>query len=314
MAVIFRQEWLAELPVMDTLLFPVSRTRGNGMRSVWLFFLLAWVISWGGIVLSFGGSSLHIFQGQNVLSGTVSRQMLFIWLAMLAGPAIGGMLFTWMGEGRKGLKELFASSVRWKVKGKWYAAALFLFPVLLFMIFSALSFLLTDFSPASLVSLGIAAGLIGGYFEELGWTGFATPRMLQRFGFIKTGLVLGFLHATWHLFSDYLGSAGFYNSLYAVHFLLWILALVALRFIIIFIYHYTRSLLLAQLTHASFTGSQVIFTPAGLSGTETIVWYSAFTALMMALAVVIVVREWKTGSSRLQAAGRKLVLHNNEHS
>ena len=302
MPIIFKQGWLAELPVMDTLLFPVSRTKGNGMRSVWLFFLLAWIISWGGIILSFGGDRLQIFQGQNVLSGAVSRQLLFIWLAMLAGPAIGGIVFTWMAAGREGVKKLFASSIRWRVNAIWWVAALFLFPALLFMIFYALSFLLPNYSPGSLIVLGIAAGLIGGYFEELGWTGFATPRMLQRFGFIKTGLVLGFLHATWHLFSDYLGSAGFYNSLYAVHFLLWILALVALRFIIIFIYHHTQSLLLAQLTHASFTGSQIILTPAGLTSTETILWYALFTAVLVVLAVVIIARERKNKSIRLQKA------------
>lgn len=240
--------------------------------------------------------------------------MLFIWIAMLAGPAIGGTIFTWMGEGREGLKKLFASSVRWRVNGKWYVAALFIFPALLFLIFYTLSFLLANYSPASLVGPGIAAGLIGGYFEELGWTGFATPRMLQRFAFLKTGLILGFLHATWHLFSDYLGSAGFYNNLYAVHFLLWILALVALRFIILFIYQHTHSLLLAQLTHASFTGSQIIFTPAGLTSTETILWYALFTAVLVALAVVIIMRERKNESIRVQAGGRKLVLHNNEHS
>jgi membrane protease YdiL (CAAX protease family) len=209
------------------------------------------------------------------------------------------------------LKKLFASSVRWRVKVIWWAAALLLFPVLLFMIFYSLSFLLPNYSPASLVGLGIAAGLIGGYFEELGWTGFATPVMLQRFGMFKTGLVLGFIHATWHFFSDYLGSAGFYNNLYVVHFLLWILALVSLRFIIIFIYHHTRSLLLAQLTHASFTGSQIIFTPAGLTSTETVIWYALFTAVLVVLAVVIIMRERKSESSGLQAAGRKLVLHNN---
>ena len=281
------------------------------MRSVWLFFLVAWIISWGGIVLSFGGGRLQIFEGQNVLNGTVSPQLLFIWMAMLAGPALSGIFFTWMEAGRKGLKKLFASSVRWKVNGKWWAAALFIFPALLFMIFYALSFLVPDYSPASLVGLGIGAGLIGGYFEELGWTGFATPRMLQQFGLVKTGLVLGSIHAIWHLFSDYLGSATFYNNLYVVHFLLWILALMALRFLIIFIYHHTHSLLLAQLTHASFTGSQIIFTPAGLTGTETVLWYALFTGVMVVLAVVIIVQERKTESYRVQAAGRKLVLHDN---
>ena len=39
--------------------------------------------------------------------------------------------------------------------------------------------------------MGIAVGLGAGIFEELGWTGFAIPRMKLRYGVLSTGLSWG---------------------------------------------------------------------------------------------------------------------------
>jgi len=40
--------------------------------------------------------------------------------------------------------------------------------------------------------LGLVVGLAAGVFEELGWTGFAIPRLKQRYyGFLTTGLIVG---------------------------------------------------------------------------------------------------------------------------
>jgi uncharacterized protein len=41
---------------------------------------------------------------------------------------------------------------------------------------------------------GIAFGFISSpFFEELGWTGFATPELRERFGVLETGLIMGLL-------------------------------------------------------------------------------------------------------------------------
>lgn len=78
-----------------------------------------------------------------------------------------------------------------------------------------LSFTSTVFLPAiltaddktSLVLSGVAVGLIVPVFEELGWTGFATPRLRQRRGVLATGLIMGLLWGAWH-FPLFAGSAG----------------------------------------------------------------------------------------------------------
>jgi membrane protease YdiL (CAAX protease family) len=46
--------------------------------------------------------------------------------------------------------------------------------------------------------MGIIAGVMTGVFEELGWTGFAVPRLRLRHGVVATGLIVGLLWGAWH--------------------------------------------------------------------------------------------------------------------
>lgn len=262
-------------------------------NSLLLFFIMAFGISWIGIRLSFGQEGLHTFQAENVLSGDFSRQMILIWISMLAGPSIGGIFFATIIDGKQGLKHLLGLLVKWRVHIKWYCAAIFLFPAILLLVFFSLSFLSVKFHPASLLIPGLVGGLIGGFFEEIGWTGFALPKLLLRFGFFKTGILLGVIHSFWHFFADYLGGVDFYKALYFFHLFLWIIALTALRFFILWIYNHTGSLLLSMLTHASFTGSQFILTPSKLNGPETILWYSVFVVVLTVLLLAIITSNLK---------------------
>lgn len=41
--------------------------------------------------------------------------------------------------------------------------------------------------------VGIAAALMVGFFEELGWMGFAVARLRLRYGVFSTGLIAGVL-------------------------------------------------------------------------------------------------------------------------
>ena len=259
-----------------------------------LFFIMAYAISWTGIFLSFGQDGLRIFQAQHVLAGEYSRQLIWIWLSMIAGPAICGVFFTAIIDGKGGLQDLLRLIVKWKVNIKWYCAAILSFPATLLLIFFSLSFVSAKFYPSPLLIPGLFVGLIGGFFEEIGWTGFATPKLLLKFGFIKTGIILGIIHSFWHFFADYLGGVDLYKSLYYFHFSLWILALIALRFFIIWISNLTGSLLLPILTHSSFTGSQLILTPSTLNGAETILWYAVFVVVLTIFVLTIIISNLKS--------------------
>ncbi|NIV35134.1 MAG: CPBP family intramembrane metalloprotease, partial [Anaerolineae bacterium] len=89
---------------------------------------------------------------------------------------------------------------------RWYAIALLTAPLSMIAVLFALSLTSPLFLPgivttddkATLLLTGIVAGLMVGFFEELGWTGFAIPRLRLRYGVLTTGLIVGLLWGAWH--------------------------------------------------------------------------------------------------------------------
>ncbi len=104
-------------------------------------------------------------------------------------------------------RELVARLLRWRVGARWYVVALLTAPIVTSLIPFALSVdltvvpaaIITADDKAGLVVSGIAVGLTVSVFEELGWTGFVTPRLRLRHGVLGTGLLMGLLWGTWHL-------------------------------------------------------------------------------------------------------------------
>ena len=141
---------------------------------------------------------------------------------------------------------------------------------------------------ASLLAMGIVFGFAAGWLEEIGWTGFATHRLLPQMGVLRTGLVLGVVHGFWHLLIGYWGEGASYGPLYVPYFLLlWVAGLVALRLLIVWLYERTGSVLIAQLAHASYSGGLMILWPVTSSPEQVIAWTGAFAFVLLAVAAAI---------------------------
>ncbi len=106
------------------------------------------------------------------------------------------------------------------------------------------------------------------------------------------GLILGAVWMLWHGLADLWGSVEVYGAWYALHFLLWLAALTAYRVLMGWVYSRTASLLVGQLMHASFTGSQFLLSPAAASTAQNILWYAFFAAGLW-LLVAIMARRMK---------------------
>ena len=166
-------------------------------HAVPIFYVLAFAISWGGILLILGPDGLFSTGTTMPLAGGA---------ALLAGPPIAGVLLTGLVDGRSGLRRLVARLRGWRVGARWYGVALLTGPLVMGGTVFALSLASSEFRPdfltadnkLSIVVTGIVVGLIVGFFEELGWTGFALPRLRRRYGVLTTGLVMGFLWGAWH--------------------------------------------------------------------------------------------------------------------
>ncbi|MDD5593896.1 MAG: CPBP family intramembrane metalloprotease [Candidatus Margulisbacteria bacterium] len=254
------------------------------------YFIIAYAISWGGILWVMAQAGFKIFSGMGVFEKGLQGMILVSWLSMLAGPSIAGLLMTWLADGKSGLKQLLARFLTWRVAFKWYAAALFIFPALLVIVIYPLSLLSPAFTLGSAFALGIFAGLIGGSIEEIGWTGFALPKLQLKYTPLAAGVILAVVHAFWHFLGDFWGGFGTYQGYYLLHFSLWIICFIPYRLISVWIYNRTQSLWLGMLTHASFTGSQLALTPTGASVEQGLIWYALFI-LACSIVAVIVVRQ-----------------------
>jgi uncharacterized protein len=260
-------------------------------HSVLSYFALTFAISWGGFVLAVGPGG---FPGTNEQFETL---LPLVALAMLAGPSVAGILLTSLVSGRSGLRELLSRLLKWRVGSRWYAVALLTAPLLAAAVLFALSLtspIFTAEDKASVLLMGIVAGLVTGVFEEMGWTGFAIPQMRLRYGVLGTGLIVGVLWGTWH-FLQQLWISGPYSgglslAIYlTLSFFSVVAQLTAYRVLMVWVYDRTRSLLVAMLMHASLSANTVfIFTPAA-TGVSFLTYTWALAAVLWVVVAAVAV-------------------------
>ena len=153
------------------------------------YFVLAFGVSWGGILLILVATGFDLApmgpweMGPWETGGVAAL--------MLLGPSLAGLVMTVLVDGCAGLRAMLARLRTWRVGLVWYAVALLTAPLLLLGILGGLGALADPaFAPRFQWWL-FAAGLTAGLFEEIGWTGFATPRLLARHRLGRAGLWLG---------------------------------------------------------------------------------------------------------------------------
>jgi uncharacterized protein len=248
--------------------------------SVPIYYVLTFVISWGGILLAVGGP--------DNIPGTPGEFERFIPRtipAMLGGPTFGGLLMTALVYGRRGFRDLLTRFHKFRSAPRLYEVLLLMAPPLLM---AALPLALSVFWPkymprifakgdtAAILQLGIMAGLGAGIFEEIGWTGFVIPRLRQRHGLLSTGLIVGFLWGAWHLLVNVWSSGDATGNiswpLFLHSFLFSAGILPAFRVLMVLAYDRTESLLLAMVLHLSLTTSNVLFAPKTIEGATGIIW------------------------------------------
>ena len=125
---------------------------------------------------------------------------------------------------------------------------------------------------ASLLIVSLGVGLSAGFFEELGWTGFAIPTLRRRHGVLATGLIMGIWWSAWHLLPNVWSRRAAAGELDASVFLaatalgVFVGYLTAFRILMAWVYDRTGSLFVAMLMHATFTASLLILNPLDISG------------------------------------------------
>jgi membrane protease YdiL (CAAX protease family) len=242
-------------------------------------------MSWGGCFTVLGSK---FFLGEPFRVA----DSIFAFLTMLLGPSLGGVLLTRFFDGKTGSRALFDRMRRWKVGFRWYLTAVLTFPVLIAAVLMTLSRVVSNEFTPSLMAFGLVYGLLAGFFEEIGWMGFAYPKMRLKYSVLTTSLILGLLHGVWHIAADFLGASQTLGRYWLLHFvLMWGFAMVALRMMIAWIYENTKSLLLAQLAHASSTGFLIVLSPSPITPAGETLWYGVYGLVLWALALLLLAKD-----------------------
>ena len=179
--------------------------------------------------------------------------------AMLLGPSFSGIFLSRQLDGRQGLQNLFARMRRIRIPLRWYTALLIPPIMALSVLFVLKTFVSPVYAP-NRFWIGITFGLLAGFLEEIGWTGFAYPKLRQRFAVLPAAAILGLFWGLWHApVIDFLGSASPHGKALPAFFAAFVAAMAAMRVLIAWFYERTQSIALAQLIHISSTGALVVF-------------------------------------------------------
>lgn len=215
-----------------------------------------------------------------------------LWQFFVWGVFLGGVLVTAIAEGRKGLKEYFSRMVRGRVSAKWYVVALFL-PVLINLAAIGLN-IVSGAEMETNVQLPSAPQVVAFFLmifffislgEEPGFRGFALPRLLIGRSALSASLILGVLHAIWHLPLFIGGDMPLFST-----------ALIILAGAVMFTWIFNNtngSVLIAMLFHTMVDLSIAYFEPlfSGANAQSKSVWQMVAYVGTAVLIVVLAGRE-----------------------
>jgi membrane protease YdiL (CAAX protease family) len=225
------------------------------------------------------------------------QTMLFI-MAGGFGPLVAAALVTWaIGDS---VSEWAGQLRRWNVPLRYWAFAL-LFPAVAVITASGIHMVVFDgqFSPEPTSVLGLypvlflQVFLVGGGNEELGWRGFALPRLQASYSALASSLLIGVGWFAWHLplflvaGSTQAGDPVYYYAL----------AVVALSVVFTWLYNETGgSVLLTMVLHASVNTGGIFYLVGGGAALQTDLANGLYAVVFLVAALVLVIRY---GSERL---------------
>jgi len=154
-----------------------------------------------------------------VPAGTPLGQALI--LAGAAAPAIAALVVTVATDGRAGVRAFLARLFLRQTSGLWYVLALVYMPAVKLTV-AVLHRVILGVWPAFggppllVIPLAIAVSTPFQAGEEIGWRGYALPRLAARFGVAPASVLLGVVWGVWHLPQFFIADVDTYGQSFAV--------------------------------------------------------------------------------------------------
>lgn len=206
-------------------------------------------------------------------------------------PLIAASILMYREEGLSGVKNLLKRTFDYRriTKKAWYIPIILLMPAIYVLTYGIMRLfglpVPAVWSPPLLTPLLFVAFFFAAAGEELGYTGYATDPMQARYTALTASLIIGLIHAIWHVPSA--ASIGYTLGLY-----IWgvIVLGVSFRILTVWIYNNTgKSVFAAILFHAVTNTGRSIF-PGSRSAFE--LYDGAIGYGLIAIVTVIVVYLW----------------------
>ena len=239
-------------------------------------------------------------------AGLLPFKVPFIMYLFLGwGFIFASVIMTGLTLGKEGVVSLLKRYLHWRVGWRWYLAPFLLVPTLIVggvYLNAALTGVPPDFStvmayqifgksaylPFFILPFFIIDFLANG--EEIGWRGYALPRLQVKYGALTSALLLGVIWGFWHL-------PKFLSHWNAISFAWFMVHTLAASVLYAWLYNGTKgSLLLVTLFHAASNTVGVFFPMANTVSSGNMGAYIFFVLLEVLAAIVIVV---VTGPERL---------------
>jgi membrane protease YdiL (CAAX protease family) len=277
----------------------LPRPRYQLLAFVALTFAISWTIWWG---MAFGSMTIATTPGSvlNVIA--------------TAGPTIAALVLA-VALGGGELRRLLGGFSVSLVSGRWLLVALLL-PQAMIVVAIAISVAAFG-APTPVVTIGVVGALArefvrvlffgGPLQEELGWRGFALPRLQARRTAFDASVLLGLVWGLWHIPLYFVPGTGQFETVsgatspaFAIGaFVVWT---IGLSILFTWLFNETRgSLIVVILFHASINLGSFVPAAVGSTGAAS----TLYAVITWIVALVVVSRYGRTTLSGRRAAARR---------
>lgn len=212
---------------------------------LWKFILLAYTLTW------------IFWVPMSVISrGLIDAKVPLLLLNGLGviGPSLATIIMVAFSRGKYGVWNLIKKLLEWRVHFGWYIYALTMRLVILIVVYClffltsriTVNFAKIDLIKIIMLFLYYTVCALG---EEIGWRGFALPKLQEKFNPLVSSLILGVVWSCWHLPLFFTQGGEHINKPFGYY----MLNMIAFTIIITILYNRTKgSILLATLFHGGF--------------------------------------------------------------
>ena len=240
------------------------------MRLLGVYFVITYAVTWA---FWFAAAAMVRASG---LTGTPAPGLwtIFIYLGTFT-PAFVAIGMTMIAEGTQGFRALLVRLIQWRVPARLYVFAIAFMAVVKLAVAglhrAAFGQWPTFGQTPVLLMLGatlMSVLILGQAGEEVGWRGFALPRLASRLGLGWASVLLGVIWAAWHLPIFFIFP---FADKYGQSFPLYLAQVVPLSVAIAWLWWRANgSLLLTMLLHAAVNNTKDIVPSASTDATN--VW------------------------------------------